>query len=700
MEKSTIQTNLHSGILDISLKVAVIILSIYSCANTFAKTAEQSDYLQMRDLFSLSLEDLLEIPVTSGSLLSPKKSRVSASTTSTVTRKSWQSRNARRISDAVEVLPSTQILPFRFGAEAIALRGFSGSNLPRGVAVRWDGVPLSGFSNGAAVVSVPNINLNTLEKIEMVRGPASALYGSDAFHGVLSLYSVHHATDEIQIMTSSDNFYDLSSHFSLSKPQSVRSVFALSASGQTDQHQAYRYTNATSGDQGIGYRKNQYDSQTGLINISAADGAPLSFRWGLYWNRFDGDRFIGPGRSQTPGISALGDQDWSGSNTDFVMSNAVASADLPAGVNVELGTYIWRADVLQETKVLRASGSIGENRVNIDDVRYGTGLTFRQNQSDNNTRWALSLGHDTLEVDQGHTTVLGNDNRVLAEVDEAFANKERDIASVVLEAKTSLLQEKLDLVYGGRIDKYSDFGTQKTPRLGVIFTPKLNWTYKLLYGKAFRAPTAFEIYGIGNSKGNPNLEPETVDTIEWATTRYSDNWIAGLTIFTSYWRDGIIRVPSEDLDYRLEFRNVDKNRSRGVEASWQFQGQRWQADLSASWVKSENLTQDEAYLAFPRVILNTGLGYRTQGGTQITLTNRVHVDASSGINNDTENASMLDTFWRVDVSVLKDLTRQIKLHAGIRNLFDRNNFHPSLFNAEHGVPAKELSISIGLNYKL
>ncbi|MES2825448.1 MAG: TonB-dependent receptor [Pseudomonadota bacterium] len=700
MDKSTIQTNFHSAVFNASLKVVVIILSIYSCANIQAKTNEQSEPQLKRDLFSITLEELLEIPVTSASLRSPEKARVSASTTSTVRRQSWQSKNARRISDAVESLPGTQVLPFRFGAEAIALRGFSGSNLPRGVAVRWDGVPLSGFSNGAAVVSVPNINLNTLEKIEVVRGPASALYGSDAFHGVLSLYSVDDTADEVHISTSSDNFYDLSSHFSLSKPQSVRTVFALSANGQGDQQQAYNYTTASSGDQATGYRKNQYDSQTALINISAPDDAPLAFRWGLYWNRFDGDDFIGPGRSHTPGRSALGDQDLSGSNTDLIMSNAVVSADLPTGINVEFGTYIWRTDVMQETKVLRASGRIGANRATIGDMRYGAALTFRQNQSDNNTNWALSLGHDTLKVDEGHTTLLREDNSILAEVDEAFADKERYVNSLVLEAKTSLLQEKLDLVYGGRVDQYDDFGTQKTPRLGIVFTPKLLWTYKLLYGKAFRAPTAFEIYGIGNLKGNNNLEAETVDTIEWAATRYARNWTAGITLFTSYWKGGIIRAPSADPAYRLESRNVDESRSRGLEASWQFHGQRWLTDLSASWVKSENLTQDEAYLAFPRVILNAGLGYHTQGGTQITLTNRVHVDASSGINNDPENAAMLDTYWRVDLSVLKDLTRQTKLHAGIRNLFDRDNFQPSLFNAENGVPAEELSITMGLTYQM
>jgi len=367
---------------------------------------------------------------------------------------------------------------------------------------------------------------------------------------------------------------------------------------------------------------------------------------------------------------------------------------------VELNTYAWLADVEQETRVPRMSGGIGENRANIGDERYGASLTFRQNRPDNNTRWALSLGHDTLKIDEGHTTVLAEDNSILAELDEAFANKERYINSLVLEAKTSLLQEKLKLVYGGRIDQYNDFGTQQTPRLGVIFTPEPQWTYKLLYGKAFRAPTAFEIYGIGNLKGNPDLEPETVDTAEWAVTRDTDNWTVGVTIFTSYWRDGIIRVPSDDPNYRLEFRNVDKNRSRGVEASWQFQSQRWLADLSASWVKSENLTQDQEYLAFPRVILNAGLGYRTQDGTHITLTNRVHVDASSGIDNEPENAATLDTFWRVDLSVLKDVTRKMQLNLGIRNLFDRDNFYPSLFNAENGVPAEGLSFSAGLNYQL
>jgi iron complex outermembrane receptor protein len=680
----------------LNLNPIILLICCGFTANLYAQGADQSEDRRLQSLFSLSLEELLAIPVNSASLM-PDKAQLSASSIFVVSRESWQSRNAKRIADAVESAPGVAVLPFRFGADAIAVRGFAGSNLPRGLSVRWDGVPLTAYSNGAAVVSVPNIDVNILDNIEIVRGPASALYGSDAFHGVLSLYSLNQPGNFIQAALGDEKRYDLSAYFDLPSPQSTRTTLALATSGQGDQNIAYLYTDPLTGNDNSGHRHNQFESQTAAINFNTTETAPVDFRWGLYWNQFDGDRFIGPGRSQTPGVSALADQDWSGSETDFLMTNAAVTFYLPANISTEVNGFFWNADVMQETKVPRMGG-IGENHVTVGDQRYGVGIIVRQNQTAFNTQWALSVRHDMMAVDQGQTTVVAPNNTVLAQVDEGFANRERHINSVTLEVKTNFAQDKWKLVYGGRIDDYSDFGTQKTPRVGLIYAPTRDWTYKLLYGRAFRAPTAFETYGIGNFKGNPDLDSEIIDTLEWAAFKYADNWTAGITFFASRWRDGIIRVPSQDPNFNLEFLNVDENRSRGIETQYQYHQRQWSAEVSVSHARSENKTQDEEYGAFPQTILNAALNYRTKSGLHVTLNNRLHWNATSGIDDEFDNNTKLSTYWRVDLSLRKDINPQLQLNAGVRNLLNRDNFLPSLFNAESGVPEEDLSITAGLLY--
>ena len=79
--------------------------------------------------------------------------------------------------------------------------------------------------------------------------------------------------------------------------------------------------------------------------------------------------------------------------------------------------------------------------------------------------------------------------------------------------------DALRLQAGGRYDRYDYFGGTFNPRLGLIYTPFSDTTLKFLYGKAFRAPNAFEsIYTCCESStpwiGNLQLHPEEIETFE------------------------------------------------------------------------------------------------------------------------------------------------------------------------------------------
>jgi iron complex outermembrane receptor protein len=78
--------------------------------------------------------------------------------------------------------------------------------------------------------------------------------------------------------------------------------------------------------------------------------------------------------------------------------------------------------------------------------------------------------------------------------------------------------DQWELTAGLRYDNYSDFGDTLNPRLALVWEPQINLTTKLLYGRAFLAPTAGQLYvsSPGKFVGNPNLEPEVINTVELA----------------------------------------------------------------------------------------------------------------------------------------------------------------------------------------
>ncbi len=102
------------------------------------------------------------------------------------------------------------------------------------------------------------------------------------------------------------------------------------------------------------------------------------------------------------------------------------------------------------------------------------------------------------------------------------------------------------LTAGIRHDQYSDFGGTTNPRLALVWDTTYNLTSKLLYGRAFRPPSFAELYNINNpvALGNPNLRPETNQSVELAFAWQATNTLqANLNLFRYQMNDILRFVP-------------------------------------------------------------------------------------------------------------------------------------------------------------
>lgn len=104
------------------------------------------------------------------------------------------------------------------------------------------------------------------------------------------------------------------------------------------------------------------------------------------------------------------------------------------------------------------------------------------------------------------------------------------------------------LTLGARYDHFSDFGDTVNPRVALIWEARYNLTAKLLYGSAYRAPTFAEMYNVNNPiLGNPSLKPELMDTMEMAFDyRPRDDLRLGWNVFYYEWKDIIRYVPTSN----------------------------------------------------------------------------------------------------------------------------------------------------------
>lgn len=151
--------------------------------------------------------------------------------------------------------------------------------------------------------------------------------------------------------------------------------------------------------------------------------------------------------------------------------------------------------------------------------------------------------------------------------------------------------DNLKLTAGTRLDNYSTFGSNWSPRAAVVYCPSQKTSLKLLYGNAFRAPNEYErtYTSVGGPIANYDLEPEHIETTEivWEQ-RMGKNSRLVTSLFHFCLDDIITQVELPEGD--LQFQNLDSIESSGVEISFEAKtdsGQTGYMGISATDVRDK-----------------------------------------------------------------------------------------------------------------
>lgn len=172
-----------------------------------------------------------------------------------------------------------------------------------------------------------------------------------------------------------------------------------------------------------------------------------------------------------------------------------------------------------------------------------------------------------------------------------------------LQGEITLLPE-LILNLGVRYDHYGTFGDTVNPRLALIYAIREATHVKLLYGQSFRAPSVYELYyndGNMTSKANPDLQPEKITSYELVLEHYFPGQLK-LTgsLFHNTIRS-LIALQTDPLDGLLVFRNVDKMETAGVGLEFE---KRWRngirGRIAYTFQESENRLDGTIPVASPR----------------------------------------------------------------------------------------------------
>jgi iron complex outermembrane receptor protein len=228
------------------------------------------------------------------------------------------------------------------------------------------------------------------------------------------------------------------------------------------------------------------------------------------------------------------------------------------------------------------------------------------------------------------------------------------------------IRTNLILNAGMRYDHYLTFGSTLNPRAALIWSPWQATTFKALYGQAYRAPNAFELdYVAPGYKSNPDLQPETVRSYELAWEQTLGRHLR-LTTALFYNRADDLITLIEDSDKLWVYRNTDSVDARGVEVELEGTWKAFRGRVSYTFANAVNNATGDLLSNSPEHLAKLNLSaplWRDR------LFAALEVQGMS--QRATERNTTTDSFAVVHFTLFsRELIKGLELSASVYNLFD------------------------------
>jgi len=349
-----------------------------------------------------------------------------------------------------------------------SIRGSTGNQ----VLVLIDGIRLNNTEEGGFNLSL--IPLGAVERIEVMRGGGSYIYGADALGGVINIVTKNPGLGPSTTVGASYGSFNTMS-LSLSQEGKVRSLDYLASVTTKRSEGNYPFTNAQGG---LSTRENNSFLSLGFLGkggLRLAERMRMSFSGDIYGNDADvpGSIFYptpqGKQSDRRGFLDASLIKEWPGT-----------------------GETGFRGYFLSQTREYFDNIYVMENQKSIFR-NYGTGAVI-------NSQWSFEShspsGSIELRNDVAHSTTIGT--------------RERTTASVFLQDLVKIWKDLARLPFALRLDWTNDFGSALSPKIGFLVTPMRVLSLKGNVCTSYRAPTFDDLYWPEDafSIGNPSLRPE------------------------------------------------------------------------------------------------------------------------------------------------------------------------------------------------
>lgn len=501
---------------------------------------------------------------------------------------------------------------------------------------------IDGMRVGSATLGEPGISripLAQIERVEILRGPASGLYGSDAIGGVIQVFT--RPTADGTHLSAGASFGSFNTR-EADAGFSTRSN-GLSASLHIGAHKSdgftaiHKTTNPAFNVDDDGYKNTNLTASLGYA-FSAGHEVGASVFNSDGENQYDGRYFDGP-----PLFAGHSDY-------DFRARQKINSVSLFS--NNRLATD-WTSKV--------QLGRSTDDSINYDQPSQSSRFKTEQRQ--------LTWQNDIRLPGVGKVLLAAE--RLEQEIDASstYVLTERSINSALAGWTGAYGQHRVQA--NVRYDKNSQFGNKTTGNVAYGFPLAASWRIRLAAGTAFKAPTFNDLYFpevafVGG--GNPNLKPEKARSSEIGLNHESANGFITLTAYQSTIEDLIAWQPDVATDPFSPWHpvNVGKATMKGLSASAKQRYGDLAVRASYDYLDAKDSSSDKELVLRAR--------HRGSFGVEQQLGNTTLSAEIQGVGrryNDPTNTVVLAGYSVVNLLVEQALGKDVKVFAKANNVFDR-----------------------------
>lgn len=557
---------------------------------------------------------------------------------------------ANTIYDALAYVPGVQLSMESSGVPVVIFRGVTQKGE---VKLMIDGVSINNAYRGSIYYYL-DFPIELIERIEVIRGPGSVLYGSNAISGVINVVTKNSDDSENSSLFASAgsfNSYRAGGHIAHNLENVHLSLDAYYQNGNKhiyggpDKAEHYGKSDQSLEDYSIGLhlKSGAFELMSRLKNSTAG----MAFGVGNY---FESQNDLGGNQNQSL----------------FAKIKYTALLDNSNELEAALTYNQYSSQV--ETRFAPLSDDV--------DVLYFSDYQERSQELDltlhNNSLndHAIILGAEYKNIDATKTALNVQNHPQLDPDNLIKPDVSRQIYSLFINDQFTLSQNS-NIVAGIRYDNYSDYGGSLSPRLALVHKYSNSIHFKAMYSRSFRAPSWIELYAEipGVSKGNEHLKAETSDTLEVGLIHKSSKHTLRLNAFISQIDNMIYK---EGVNYVQN----SSNNLYGAELEWQHI---FSTDTSMDIIGSYVDVEDKNSHTTPNYanILTTAslshlFAFNIQSYSSLHYTSSIN-RAQSDIRNDMDATVTFDQSFSYTADT-------VTLVASVKNLFNEELFYAAFPN--------------------